>query len=168
MMIFSQNRGVSENSRGSHNGGLKRDLSKYLSRKEERAVKMTERSIVVGESQMGLMLDTEETPVNSSIEISKDPNAPSKEEGDCLADRSPPKKPQIGVEELKSTQFYTARQNIDLEHNLKDIFNEFTEEKFRRNRNGQLTAQNKDHPHSVKTNIHKFMGYNSQNSSQTK
>ena len=66
---YSQNRGLSSNSRNSLTGNSKRNLKKYLNKMEEKPVKMTERSIVVSESQLKLMLDTDENPINTSMNM---------------------------------------------------------------------------------------------------
>ena len=66
---YSQNRGLSSNSRNSLTGNSKRNLKKYLNKMEEKPVIMTERSIVVSESQLKLMLDTDENPINTSMNM---------------------------------------------------------------------------------------------------
>ena len=165
---YSQNRGLSSNSRNSLTGNSKRNLKKYLNKMEEKPVKMTERSIVVSESQLKLMLDTDENPINTSMNMMlKDINSNFSQASkklyqiwliEILGSVSPHKittgnaqengrkliKHTDGeIQQIKHNQ--TARDNPDLNFdNLNEAFQEFKEEKYGIKRNGQNTVQNKN------------------------
>lgn len=130
---------------------------------------MTERSIVVSENQLMIMLDDGENPNNTSMNVLlRDLNSASSQISNNgkmyqrMESRSIDKLPKNKVmknfenqkevvhrtkeeEKQVARQNYTARDNTDLAYeNLNEIFQEFKEEKYGIKKDGQRTTQNKD------------------------